>query len=438
MTGRAGQKQDTRLRVHKAFTDWTGLSLDSPDAVLAEFKQQLSAVAASEAGAAIAYLPEAGSIPDLAVDRMEWGSLVLAGVPFLVKDLYDVAGWPTAASSKFLAREYGIPSITSPFVKKLFNLGATPVGKTHLNEFAYGLSGRNLHFGNCPHPHFPERLTGGSSSGSAWAVGKGIVPLALGTDTGGSVRVPAAFCGIYGIRLTPDDWSRSGCFPLSPSFDTAGWFTATKEDMKTAVRLMLDPSPSGDSPGGVLLEPADLSFTPDLKAEYSARLDALDLQGDPSITDRFHAATEDLPRHYSILQSWEAFKVHERWLDRYRDQYNPVVWQRIDRGRRWSGSEIEAAEKARRRLSDFFDRLFESHDYAVLPATTMPAPAEDQLTESFRNHILTLTTPASMAALPVLTAPVFMESGLSGGLQIIYRDPKSDLPLKFLDKWECT
>ena len=426
------------MQARETFEDWRELSLSSPDLVLARFKEQLSAVAATEADIAVAYLPERAGIIDLEDDRQEldeWDNLPLAGVPFLVKDLYDVAGWPTTASSRFLADEFGIPTSTSPFVEHFHQLGATAVGKTHLNEFAYGLSGRNPHFGDCPHPRFPDRLSGGSSSGSAWAVGKGLVPLALGTDTGGSVRIPAAFCGLYGLRLTPNEWSRSGCFPLSPSFDTVGWFTGTREDMATMILLMLEPSPAGGSLKGILLEPGDLTFHPELEAAYADSVIELGLHRDASLTDRYQAVTRDHPKHYGVLQSREAFTVHEKWLDRYRDQYNPAVWQRIDRARHWSESEIEDAQTARRLVCDFFELLFEDYDYAVLPATTVPAPGDNEMNDSLRNQLLTLTTPASMAALPVLTVPVFLESGLSGGLQIIYRNPDSDLPLRLLNIW---
>lgn len=419
-----------------SFNSWIGRSFNSPEEILSEFKKRFAGIEPAEVGPAISFLPESVSIRDVPVDYPDWAGLPLAGVPFLVKDLYDVAGWPTKASSLFLADEYGIPDATSPLVRKFMELGATPVGKTHLNEFAYGLSGRNMHYGNCRHPHHPDRLPGGSSSGSAWAVGKGLVPLALGTDTGGSVRVPAAFCGLFGIRLIPNEWSQQGCFPLSPTFDTAGWFTADREDMATTLKLMLDLTDSKDTPRGVLLKVEDLPFDPELKSEYASLYDAFNLQSDPSIQDGFQAVAADLTRNYSVLQSLESYLVHEKWLDSYRDMYNPAVWQRIDRGRHWSSEEIVASEKGRGELRDFFGQLFQSFDYAVLPATMIPAPREDQLDEAFRSQIITLTAPASLAALPVLTVPVPLEHKLSGGLQIIYSDPESDLPLRFLDEWK--
>src|SRR5688500_4691761 len=122
----------------------------------------------------------------------------LARVPFLVKDLFDVGGLPTFAGSTFLPEVRPTRAHDGAFVHAFANAGGVIAGKTHMHEFAYGITGENPNYGDCEHPHFPGRTTGGSSSGSAAAVAAGIVPLALGSDTGGSVRVPAAFCGLFG------------------------------------------------------------------------------------------------------------------------------------------------------------------------------------------------------------------------------------------------
>src|SRR5690606_29674308 len=127
-------------------------------------------------------------------------------------------------------------------------------GKTHLHEFAYGITGANPHYGDCEHPLFPGRTTGGSSSGSAAAVAAGIVPLAIGTDTGGSIRVPAAFCGLFGFRLAPGDTFIADAFPLARRFDTAGWFTANPEDMRLALSALVGLRSSERTPSGCYLE----------------------------------------------------------------------------------------------------------------------------------------------------------------------------------------
>ena len=143
-------------------------------------------------------------------------------------------------------------------VRALGAAGAVMAGKTHLFEFAWGLTGENAHFGDCEHPRFPGRTTGGSSSGSALAVAADIVPFAVGTDTGGSVRVPAAFCGIFGYRGTPGDAWISDAVPLSPRFDTAGWFTQSAADMRSVLDALIGPPVAGKTPRGCYLDMPDL------------------------------------------------------------------------------------------------------------------------------------------------------------------------------------
>jgi Asp-tRNA(Asn)/Glu-tRNA(Gln) amidotransferase A subunit family amidase len=181
--------------------------------------------------------------------RFQQQKLPLAGTDCFLKDCFDVEGLPTWASSRFLEQVRPGPHADGALAKHLRSLGVSVVGKTQMNEFAYGLDGANPHNGDCPHPFLPGKCSGGSSSGSAWVVAKRLVPLAFGTDTGGSIRVPAAFCGIVGLRIPPNDWAEEGCFPLSPSFDTVGWFTSTLPEMARFSRLLLDlPEPANPSP----------------------------------------------------------------------------------------------------------------------------------------------------------------------------------------------
>jgi aspartyl-tRNA(Asn)/glutamyl-tRNA(Gln) amidotransferase subunit A len=409
----------------------------TPEQVLADFRRDLALLPPAEVATAIAFLPERIEVPDLPeLTADERKALPLAGVPFLVKDLYDVAGWPTTASSAFLADERGIPEHTASLVRRLWDLGAIPVGKTHLNEFAYGLSGRNVHSGDCPHPCFPDRIPGGSSSGSAWGVGKGLVPLALGTDTGGSVRVPAALCGLWGLRLTPAAGWLEGCFPLSPSMDTAGWFTLTPGDLAVTIRLLLEsPVRAEEAPPlkGLWLESPQPVTDRFLRSACEQVREALGLAGESVAEAGLRELGAGLVEHYAVLQSREAFEVHRSWLDRLKDRYGPAVWARIDRGRHWSPARVEAAERARAGIADFFRDLFERWDFVALPAVPSTAPLARDLDDGFRSRALALTAPASLAALPVLTLPVPLPDGLSGGLQLIFPEGRWEVPLHLLE-----
>ncbi len=352
----------------------------------------------------------------------------LAGVPYVLKDLFFTAGQPMNAGANFPPGLLPIRPRDSKLPHSLRGLGAVLAAKTHLHEFAYGLTGENAHHGDCEHPLHPGRTSGGSSSGSAAAVAAGIVPLGIGTDTGGSIRVPAAFCGLYGLRLTPKDTYIEDAFPLAPSFDTAGWFTRNSADLQLVNRYLLGKPPVIErDPRGAVLDfaalgqPADAAVATCFTQAASNYASAADVDTRSALTQAFHGATEA----YSVLQSKEAFEVHAGWLDTHRALYSDVVWQRIDRGRRWSAAQLDAAQKKWDQVRDVWRAFFRSHDFLVMPATPFPALAKADCTQENRNRLLDLTTPASLGGLAVLTLPIRLPDGLSSGLQIITESPQS-------------
>ncbi|MFO7723942.1 MAG: amidase family protein [Oceanipulchritudo sp.] len=346
----------------------------------------------------------------------------LAGMDFLVKDVFDVAGWPTTASSTFLGDLRPPPAEDAAMVSSLGCLGAVCRGKTHLNEFAYGLSGENPHFGDCPHPEDGERLSGGSSSGSAYAVAKGWVPLALGTDTGGSIRVPAAFCGVWGIRYSPGFLMR-GCFPLAPSLDTAGFFTRSPGELRRVHEALTGAGPKAAS--GKPLEVRKLGaissswcLSDEVTRGYRKAFAERGMEVDESLAGELSQWMETLPEAFSVLQSLEALEVHGDWLDRYREAYDPAVFGRIERARHWRMSDIEQARRIRRDFDAWFTTAVGPGTVLALPAVPCPSPRKGDLTEPFRERLLALTTPFSLAGWPALLEPVLWQGGpLTTGIQ---------------------
>lgn len=348
----------------------------------------------------------------------------LRGVPWLAKDLFDVAGWPTLAGSTFLPEVRGMPTHDSYAVAAIHRTGAVLAGKTHLHEFAYGITGENPHYGDCERPGFPGRTTGGSSSGSAAAVAAGVVPLALGSDTGGSVRVPAAFCGLYGYRLTPRDPWIADAFPLAPSFDTAGWFTATAADLRAANAVLLgEVNVPANAPRGCYLEMpvvdrevAEACRT--AAARFAPLADALTretlIRGFAPALDSYHTTV--------ALEAWEA---HRGWAERYRERYDPVVWPRLIRAHSLTPAQIDAAARGRTSVSAVWAEYFRSYDFLILPASPCAALTKAECTLENRNRVITVTAPASIGGLPVLTIPVALPDGLTTGLQVIVCDPLS-------------
>jgi amidase/aspartyl-tRNA(Asn)/glutamyl-tRNA(Gln) amidotransferase subunit A len=347
----------------------------------------------------------------------------LAGVPYFAKDLFDADGWPTLAGSTFLPEVRPTPPGGGAFIQAVNATGAVLAGKTHLHEFAYGITGENRNYGDCEHPRFPGRTTGGSSSGSVAAVAAGIVPLALGSDTGGSIRVPGAWCGLYGFRLTPGDAWISDAFPLASCFDTAGWFTASAIDMRLAISALTGlrtserplrgcyvAMPGVDAEVAAACATAAERFAP--PADAAVRDDLL--HGFAPALDAYHTTV--------ALQAWEA---HKTWAEHYRERYDPVVWSRLNRVHSLTPAQVDAAQLGLTTLHLLWAKFFLTFDFLVLPATPCPALTKAECNLENRTRVLTLTAPVSVGGLPVLTIPVPLPFGLSTGLQIVVNHPQS-------------
>jgi aspartyl-tRNA(Asn)/glutamyl-tRNA(Gln) amidotransferase subunit A len=402
------------------FLDWQALT---PEAAARELHRRVREnLRRGQATAAIAWLcPE----PELA-RRFAAAprSGPLGGVPFLAKDLFDFRGTVTRAGSTFLPEVRPSGAADGAFARTLAAAGAVLAGKTQLHEFAYGITGENPHHGDCEHPHFPGRTTGGSSSGSAAAVAAGIVPFALGTDTGGSVRVPAAFCGLFGLRLTPGDAWIADAVPLAPTCDTAGWFTASAADLQQTLVALLGPiAPPAATPRGCTLELPGLD--PEVARAFREHAARFAPPADAATAAALHAGFAPALDAYHTIVAREAWAWHRGWADRFRACYDPVVWQRLERARTLTLEQNAAAdrtlESVRRTWADYFRR----YDFLVLPATPCAAPTKAGCTLETRSRLISLTAPASLGGNPVLSVPVPLPGGLTTGLQIVVREARS-------------
>src|SRR5688572_17181066 len=202
--------------------------------------------------------PARAFLPYPSVEVPKAASGPLAGLTFAAKDLFDVAGYPTGGGSPHILAQSGVKTRTAPTVQRLLDAGARFIGKTHTDELAFSLNGKNAHFGTPVNGGAPDRIPGGSSSGSAAAVSNGLCDFALGTDTGGSVRAPANHCGLFGIRPTHGRVSLEGCHDLAPSFDTCGYFTRDGATFIRVGEVLLGPdsAPLPQSPRVLLAQDA--------------------------------------------------------------------------------------------------------------------------------------------------------------------------------------
>lgn len=401
------------------FDDWRALS--PADAARTLTRRAHERLSPAQHRAVFSHLVSESALAD-AFARAD-ASAPLGRVPFAIKDLFDLAGAPTLAGSTFLPEVRPAPATDSAFVRALRDAGAVPAAKTHLHEFAYGITGENPHYGDCEHPGWPGRTSGGSSSGSAAAVAAGIVPLALGSDTGGSVRLPAAFCGLWGFRLSPHHAWIEDAVPLATTFDTPGWFTRTAGDMRTSLAALVGLGRSERTPRGLFVAPDVLDA--EVLTAFTAAASRLAAPADTAtradLLDHFARA----PAAYNVITSIDAWAYHAPWAERFRDRYDPVVWQRLQRVHGWTDADRDRAHVTLNTTRLLWTRFFSTFDFLVLPASPFGALTKADCTLPNRERILALTAPASLGGLPVLTAPVPLPSGLTTGLQIIVNHPAS-------------
>ena len=401
------------------FADWQSLA---PAPAAREFlRRATTLLSPAQQRAVFAHLPtEAELIAHFATAPA--GS-PLAGVPYLAKDLFDVGGLPTFAGSTFLPEVRPEPTADSAFISAVNAAGAVLAGKTHLHEFAYGITGENPHYGDVEHPRHPGHTTGGSSSGSAAAVAAGIVPFALGTDTGGSIRVPAAFCGLYGFRGAPRHAWIADAFPLSPTFDTAGWFTATATDMRTALAALVGLGTGERTPRGCYLEIPGL--TPEVAAACRAAATKLAPPADTTTRNELLRRFAGALDAYNIIVATESAAIHAPWSADYQDRYDPAVWARLQRVHELTPAQVASADATLAAVRLAWKSYFLTFDFLILPAVHRGALPKAECTLPQRSRLLSLTAPASLGGLPVLTIPVALNDGLTAGLQIVVNNPQS-------------
>ena len=361
--------------------------------------------------------------PSVAVPHAPTGPL--AGLRFAAKDLFDVAGYPTGGGSPFVLAMSGIKTRNADSVQRLLDAGASLAGKTVTDEFAFSLNGLNAHFGAPVNGAAPDRITGGSSSGSASAVSSHLCEAALGTDTGGSVRAPASHCGLYGLRPTHGRVSLAGCLDLAPSFDTCGWFT---RDIATFARVadVLLAGDSSDLPGPVrLLWPEDMwSLTVPAAREAHARAveRARKVLGEPEVTTITLDSLDAMYWSFRYIQGREAWNTCGGLISRFQPPLGPGVAERFAWASQVTDAQVAEARAYRTRYSAHLDALLGTGGVLLMP--TMPdvaplrATSEGDL-EDYRNRALRMLATAGLCGLPQLSMPLSQRAGAPLGLSLI-------------------
>lgn len=351
------------------------------------------------------------------------GAGPLAGLTFGVKDLYDIAGHRTGFGSPEWLATHPLATRTAPVVATLLAAGADMLGKTQTDELAYSLNGENAHYGTPVNVNAPGRIPGGSSSGSAAAVAGGLVDFALGSDTGGSVRAPASFCGIYGMRPTHARLSLDGACALAGSFDTAGWFARDAALLERVGHVLL-----GDATvvaqGRVLL--ADDALALAGAAAGVALAPALKRIGIAIGASRgVTVSAEGLAQWFQAFRVLQGAEIHTQlgaWVAQVNPQLGPGVRERMAWTATITKDEVARAQAVRDAARLRMDALLADHAVLVLPTLPDIAPLRNTpaaALENFRARAMSLLCIAGLAGLPQVSLPLARLHGCPLGVSLI-------------------
>ncbi|HZD51155.1 MAG TPA: amidase family protein [Silvibacterium sp.] len=328
----------------------------------------------------------------------------LHGLPIALKDCFDLEGFVTTSGSRFYARHNTCASEDSWVAAQLKAAGAIIIGKTHMQMLAYGITGENRDYGDCLQPEDATRLTGGSSSGSAAAVQEGSAVAAIGTDTGGSIRAPAALCGLAGYRASIGIGDWHGTAHLAPSFDTIGWLCRDLRDLpQLAQSLFGFPTDMGSGDAlrvsilsGSLLEDCDAPVL-DSMATWKERILRAGAQATNLQPDFF----ADAFSIYAPLQAAEAAGLHAGFFD----QFEPAIADRLHWGASMKPEEIAEWRANHQTFVRETDALFTQADFLLMPAVPLARLIAGNDQTAARPRILRYTTPGSLAGLPAVVLP---------------------------------
>lgn len=366
----------------------------------------------------------------------------LVGLTFAAKDLYDVAGFVTGCGNPDYAARQRPATRHAWAVERLLAAGASLVGKTITDEFAFSMNGQNFHYGTPTNSNAPGRLPGGSSSGSAAAVAGGLCDTALGSDTGGSVRIPASFCGLYGLRPTHGAISLEGVALLAPSFDTVGWFTREAELLRRVGEVLL-PEDAGPTQFRRLLlaeEAFALSWPAarDALAPLVTRLEQRVARREAVTLGEPGGGLPQWMQHFRTLQGHEIQRTAGVWVAAEKPRLGPDIQERFDWSATITDAAAEAATAARAAFRARLDELLGEDALLVLPSVPGPAPSlatPPADLADWRLRVLTLTCIAGLAGLPQVSLPLAQVDSCPLGLSLIAPRGRDRALLAFAERF---
>lgn len=344
----------------------------------------------------------------------------LDGLTFAVKDVYNIKNYKNTAGNPKWFETHSSAKKTARSLAMLLEEGATLSGITITDELMFSLNGENIHYGTPVNPIDTKRIPGGSSSGSAVAVAAGLVDFSIGTDTGGSVRLPSSYCGVYGMRPSHNNVPIEQVIPLAPSFDTVGWMA---RDLETLVKVgdVLLPKATTPKMDKILLEEQCWSFV-----EEPYRTILLDVvEKIPLQKEYINVAEGDLSEWsnlFKTIQGKEAWGIHGKWIEKYNPPFAPAIADRFGNASQVTEKEYKDAKRKQNDIILKMCRLLGNDTVLIVPTTATVAPIKGEnasSVEKTRAQALKINSIAGLAELPQVTVPIQTNDGLSIGLSFI-------------------
>lgn len=340
------------------------------------------------------------------------GTGPLDGQTVAVKDLYAVEGQLVGAGNEDWIAEAEPETKTAPAVAELLAAGAAIAGLSRTDEFAYSLAGTNGHYGTPPNPAAPDRIPGGSSSGSASAVALGQATIGLGTDTGGSIRIPSSYQGLFGIRTTHGAISREGLLVLAPSFDTVGWMTRTQEDLARVAEVLEPGLPQAPRfPRAVFADPLIDLADEDVATAVWAAIAKWSADLPIERIDFDAAPLAEWARAFQVRQGWEAWQAHGDWIERHWDSLNPDVRSRFETASKRTSADLTRADSVLATARVTINQAL-GDAVLILPSASSVAPPRDSaalgggVIEDIRARTFQLTCLAGITGRPAVSSPL--------------------------------
>lgn len=349
----------------------------------------------------------------------------LAGSTFAAKDVFDLAGQRTGFGNPTWLATHPPAVKTAEAVLRMLAAGADMVGRTITDELTYSLTGENIHYGTPINPRCPARVPGGSSSGSVVAVAGGLVDFSLGTDCAGSVRLPASYCGVFGMRPTHGRVPLDGVVPFAPSFDTVAWFAADAALLERVGRILLDDEGTTERPRRVLLAADAFALVEPAVAE-ALRSSVAMVTRAVGQAEEVIVSAEGLATWMDVFRTIQAAEIwanHGTWIREAKPQFGPGIRERIEWASTVAPAVVAEARKDRERIASCLGQLLRDGDILCLPTSPRIAPLKNSGTDdvevTYRKQAMCLLCIAGLGGLPQISLPLAQLDGCPLGLSLV-------------------